>query len=227
MRVIDTLDMAMSAIARNKIRSVLTALGIVIGVASVIAMVHLGQAATVSVTERISQMGSNLLIIRPGSEQRGRGGTRSAAAAFTTQDVDAIAREIDGVQVAPTNGAKATLVYGNQNHGTSITGTTNEYLTTRNREIATGRAIGARAHEVLTQFLVEAITLSTLGGLLGVGLGVVGTYMATEKLGLPLVLSPETMLLGFSVSVIIGVVFGYVPARKAAHLNPIEALRHE
>jgi putative ABC transport system permease protein len=398
----DILRMAVGAIARNKIRSVLTALGIVIGVASVIAMVHLGQAATQSVTERITSMGSNMLILSPGAEQRGRGGTRSSADPFTEQDLEAIASEVHGVLVAPTQNSSATLVYGNTNHSVSVTGTTNEYLQIRNREIESGRAfedseldsgaavcvlgktvvdtlygrenplgtslrvgrtacqvvgvltakgasfggdeddivlmplkavqrrllgvrdistvylsavedgtservksdvesllrqrrsngkggeddfnvrdmqeiadtlegttktltallaaiaavsllvggigimnimlvsvtertreigirlaIGARARDVMTQFLVEAIALSTFGGLLGVALGIGGTWFATSEMNLPFVLSVDTMLIGFSFSAIIGVVFGYVPARKAAHLNPIEALRHE
>jgi putative ABC transport system permease protein len=74
---------------------------------------------------------------------------------------------------------------------------------------------------------VEAVTLSMLGGLLGVALGIVATHFATQEMNLPFVLTPEVMLVGFAFSVIIGVVFGFVPARKAAHLNPIEALRHE
>ncbi|TXD33093.1 FtsX-like permease family protein [Lujinxingia vulgaris] len=399
MRMRDTLTMAFVAIARNKVRSVLTALGIVIGVASVIAMVHLGQAATRSVTESISSMGSNLLIVQTG-RGRGRGGVRGAATAFTHEDVELMARQIPGVLVAPQANTQATLVYGGINHAASVMGTTNDFFTIRNwalergrlfdpeeqesaatvcvightvattmfgsgeplgqtlrvgrsacqiigvlaskgaslgqdlddvvvmptlavqrrlignldvrsiyvsalvdgstarvkadierflrerrpdagedsfyvrdmqeiadtlagttrtltlllgaiaavsllvggigimnimlvsvtertREIGIRIAIGARVRDVLVQFLVEAVAISTLGGLIGVMLGVGGTYIATSKMGLPFVLSTETMLVGFGFSAIIGVVFGFVPARKAARLNPIEALRHE
>ena len=100
-------------------------------------------------------------------------------------------------------------------------------VTERTREIGIRLAIGARARDVLWQFLTEAIVLSSLGGLIGVGLGLAGTVSIARRFGLPLVFSPETILMGFGFSVVIGVVFGYLPARRAAHLNPIDALRHE
>ena len=77
------------------------------------------------------------------------------------------------------------------------------------------------------QFLVESIALSTLGGIIGLLLGIGGTWLAISRLEMPFALSPGVMLLGFSFSVAIGVLFGYFPARKAARLNPIDALRHE
>src|SRR5690554_6596941 len=124
MRLRDTLTMAFVAIARNKVRSVLTALGIVIGVASVIAMVHLGQSATMSVTESISSMGSNLLIVQPGRGQRGRGGFNQAPA-FSHDDVQTIIEEFDNVIVAPIVSSQQNIVFGNVNHSASIIGTTN------------------------------------------------------------------------------------------------------
>jgi putative ABC transport system permease protein len=100
-------------------------------------------------------------------------------------------------------------------------------VTERTREIGIRLAIGARGKDVLAQFLVESIVLSTLGGVIGLVLGVGGSLLAADKLNMPFVASPGIMVLGFSFSVIIGVVFGYFPARKAARLNPIDALRHE
>ena len=88
-------------------------------------------------------------------------------------------------------------------------------------------ATGARSKDVMAQFLVESIVLSTLGGLIGLLVGVGGSLLAANKLNMPFEVSPGIMVLGFSFSVIIGVVFGYFPARKAARLNPIDALRHE
>jgi putative ABC transport system permease protein len=401
--ITDTVSMALSAISRNKTRSVLTALGIVIGVASVIAMVHLGQSATLSVTQEISSMGSNLLVVQPGMHRGAPGGVRQAAPYFEDDDVDTLRSDIFGAYIAPVASSQATAVYGNSNYSTSITGSTNEYLQIRNWEVARGRkfeedeiksgapvcllgqtlvdnlyigdqeplgssvrvgrvscqvvgvlekkgssmgrdqdeviimpfkavqrrllgkfevnsiyvsakvdgdtdrikseieailrerrairegddddfhirdmeelvqalqnttgtltallgaiaavsllvggigimnimlvsvtertreigirlAIGALARDVLLQFLVEAIVVSALGGLFGVVLGVGATWLITSKLGMPFALSPETILLSFSVSAAIGVLFGYIPARKAAKLNPIEALRHE
>ena len=100
-------------------------------------------------------------------------------------------------------------------------------VTERTREIGIRLAIGARIPDVLTQFLVEAVVLSTFGGIIGLLLGVGGTWLVTSRLNMPFIPAPEIMLLGFSFSVLIGVVFGLIPARKAAALNPIDALRHE
>jgi putative ABC transport system permease protein len=100
-------------------------------------------------------------------------------------------------------------------------------VTERTREIGIRLAIGARTRDVLMQFLVESIALSTLGGIIGLALGMGGTWFATSRLGMPFVLAPGVMLLGFSFAVAIGIFFGYFPARKAARLNPIDALRHE
>jgi putative ABC transport system permease protein len=100
-------------------------------------------------------------------------------------------------------------------------------VTERTREIGIRLAIGARARDVLTQFLVESIALSTLGGIVGLIIGVGGTWLVTWQLDMPFVVSPTVMAVGFTFSVAIGVIFGYFPARKAAMLNPIDALRHE
>jgi len=100
-------------------------------------------------------------------------------------------------------------------------------VTERTREIGIRLAIGALASEVLLQFLVEAIVLSVLGGTIGIGLGLTGSYFATKSLQLPFTILPQILLLAFGFSALIGVLFGYLPAHKAAQLNPIEALRHE
>jgi putative ABC transport system permease protein len=402
LKPLDTLAMALQAIARNKLRSFLTTLGIIIGVASVIAMVHLGQSATRSVTHEIAKIGTNLLFVMSGTAQRGPGGIRTTAAPFDMADFEAIRREVPGVLVAPAVTRSATVVFGNANQAITVEGTTNEYLAVRNHPIEFGRefelgelssgaavcivgrtvideiylgqeplgttlrvgrtachvigvlavkglsmgqdrdkmvimpikavqrrlagnldvqsiyvsalvdgstgrvkreieslmrqrrhiapgedddfyvrdtqdiaaaleqttntltlllggiaavslvvggigimnimlvsvterireigirlAIGARARDVMTQFLVEAIVLATLGGLLGLVLGLGGTWLATRQFAMPFTASPGIMMLGFSFSVVVGVTFGYFPARQAARLNPIEALRHE
>ncbi len=403
MNVVDTVTMALDAIARNKVRSFLTTLGIVIGVGSVIIMVHLGQATTLSVRQEIASLGSNLLIVRPGASRRGPGGVRTQAEPFEMPDVEALREQVRGATFAPTMMHGAILVYGNTNYTTSVTGTSREFLTVREWELATGRmfdtteertgapvcvvgqtivdelmnstknpvgesirvgrvscriigllaekgestrqdqddivlmplaavqrrvagrqdvdvvyvsaasegetarvqreiervlrdrrrirggeeddfnvrdmqeiaqaleqttsaltallgaiaavsllvggigimnimlvsvtertrevgirlAVGALSRDVLVQFLVEAVVLSTLGGMIGVVIGIGGTAIMTRQMNLPFVMVPETMLLAFGVSVAIGVLFGFVPARKAARLDPIDALRHE
>ena len=397
----NTLVMAIRQILRHKMRSTLTALGIVIGVAAVIAMVHLGQSATSSVTSQISSMGDNLLYVMPGTRGRGPGATGVPAEPFDLSDAEAVAAEVPGVAVAPTADSKALVVFGNQNWTTRITGTTPEFfdirqwgakkgrvldqrdvdtgarvcvlgqtvekelfgtsealneelrlgkmscrvigvleekgssmgndqddiiilpirtlhrrilgstdvqiinisvagrttheaahevrlimrerrrlsdgeaddfeirdmaevvetlqsatsvltvllgaiaavsllvggigimnimlvsVTERTREIGIRLAIGARGREVLLQFLVESALLATVGGVIGIGLGIGGSYWAATAFDMPFVLMPEIISLAFGFSAVVGVLFGYIPARKAARLDPIEALRHE
>jgi putative ABC transport system permease protein len=100
-------------------------------------------------------------------------------------------------------------------------------VTERTREIGIRLAIGALEGQVLMQFLVEAIVLSVLGGLIGIMLGLALAALATQALEVPFVLDPTIVLIAFAFSAVVGVVFGYFPARRAAHLDPIEALRHE
>jgi putative ABC transport system permease protein len=100
-------------------------------------------------------------------------------------------------------------------------------VTERTREIGTRLAVGAMARDVLLQFLIEAITLATLGGIIGIALGLAAGAAATHAFGAPFVLRPDIVLLAFVFSAAVGVVFGYFPARRAAHLDPIQALRHE
>jgi putative ABC transport system permease protein len=394
--------MALQAIRRNKVRSFLTAIGIVIGVASVIIMVHIGQAATKSVTDQISSMGPNLLIVNPGTEPRGPGGPNSNAKSFTMDDAKIISEEVSDITLAPLATMRSTVVHGNTNYATSISGTDNNYfavrdwsvsngrsfepkellagtavcilgatvakevykeedpvgtslriaqipcmvigvltskgssmgqdqddlilmpilavqrrllgsqdvqsiqvsassasvtktaqnsieeilrerrgitegdsdnfhvrnmqelsdtlasstailtallgaiaavsllvggigimnimlvsVTERTREIGIRMAIGARAREVLLQFLTEAVVLSLFGGALGISLGVLASWYLTKALGMGFVLSPMIIGVAFAFSAGVGILFGFVPARKAAHLRPIEALRYE
>jgi len=398
----DTIFLALREIRRNVMRSFLTILGIVIGVASVITMVTLGGGATVQVTQQIASLGSNLLMVTPG--KRMGPGQRSTSAPFRVKDAEAIARDVQSVgAVAPAASKPATAILGNENWFTAITGTDNQYLRVRNwslkegrqfsdselragaavcvigntvrqklfggldpigsrirlgklsfqviglleakgqssmgtdqddlvllplrtfqrrisgnqdvsliqvsvrdgestekaqqdierlmrerrhiapnadddfsvmdmkeitkmltgttqvltgllgavaavsllvggigimnimlvsvtertREIGTRLAIGALEREVLMQFLVEAVVLSSTGGLFGILLGLAGCLGLKDALKVPFVFNPGIVLVAFLFSAAVGVVFGYFPARKAARLDPIEALRHE
>jgi putative ABC transport system permease protein len=100
-------------------------------------------------------------------------------------------------------------------------------VTERTREIGIRLAIGAVAQEVLMQFLVEAVVLSCLGGLIGLLLAQAIIALATPLMQVPWTFDPQINIFAFAISAIIGVVFGYFPARRAASLDPIEALRHE
>ena len=398
----NALLLAVGEIRRNVMRSFLTVLGVVIGVAAVIIMVTIGGGATVQVTEQIASLGSNLLMVTPG--QRMGPGQRSAAAPFDQDDVEAITREIRAiVAVAPSSSQPTKAVFGNENWSTSVTGTDNQYFQVRNWDIEAGRqfteselragkavcilgatvrqelfggqdplggkirlqklschvigllrakgqstmgmdqddlvlvplrtfqrriagsqdigiiqvsvqegastqkvqqdikrlmrkrrhitatedddfsvrdlkeianmlsgatqvltallgavaavsllvggigimnimlvsvtertreigirlAIGALEREVLTQFLVEAVVLSSFGGLFGVVLALVSSVALAKALQVPFVFNPGIVIIAFLFSAAVGVVFGYFPARKAARLDPIDALRHE
>ena len=100
-------------------------------------------------------------------------------------------------------------------------------VTERTREIGLRMAVGARTRDILGQFLVEAVTLSLIGGLVGVALGTAAAYTVAQFAGWRIVLSPEAVLLAVAFAFAIGVFFGFYPARKAARLNPVEALRFE
>ncbi len=394
--------MAVRELRRNVLRSVLTTLGIVIGVGAVVALVTLGEGATRKITQDISNMGVNMLTLFPGAERRGA--TSVTSAPLTLDDARAIAHELNTVSaVAPASSSTTLAIYGNTNWNTQITGSTNDYftirglllragrsfsdveqqggtpacvlgatverelfgqqsplgmtirlgrmsclvvgtlvakgqstfgmdqddfvlmplksfqrriagnsnvgniavsaisetatkkarvqietlmrerrriapgqaddfqvrdmqeiaqtlqsvtgaltlllgavaavsllvggigimnimlvsVTERTREIGTRLAIGARGREVLLQFIVEAVVLSTLGGVMGIALGLSGSFAATRAFGMPFVFLPGIVTGSFLFSAFVGVGFGYLPAHKAARLNPIEALRHE
>ena len=398
-----TFLLALRSIARHKLRSILTALGIIIGVAAVVSMVTLGKATTAAVQQSIASLGTNILQIRPG-QGFGRGGGGPRPPDFKPADVDAIARQIAGVTaVAAQAQATATAIYEGANWSTTINGTTNGYfdvqpwpltsgraftpieeasgksvciigntvsknlyhgappvgtrmrigaiscdvigvlstrgqsgfggdqddvvimpikavqrrftgnrdirlilvgvdkafasstvqdsiedllrerrnittgkdddffvfdtkqindtltgattaltsivtavaaislivggigimnimlvsVTERTREIGIRLAIGAVANEVLLQFLVEAIALSMLGGLLGLVLAQGVILALVPVLKVTYLFDLQINLIAFAISALIGVVFGFFPARRAASLNPIDALRHE
>ena len=97
----------------------------------------------------------------------------------------------------------------------------------RVREVGTRKALGATGLNIMAQFLVESVVLTILGGLLGVVLGAAFTRTISDMIGQPVVFTPLTVILGLSFSVVVGIVFGFYPAVKAARLNPIQALRYE
>jgi putative ABC transport system permease protein len=401
--LLNALWLALREIRRNLLRSFLTILGIVIGVAAVVTMVTLGNGATQMVSDQISSLGSNLLMLRPG-QRLGPGRDSAGSPNFKQADVEAIRTQIGGLQeVAPVVGSSVTLVAGNNNWSTTINGTTNGYLLAGNWKLAAGReflddeeragkavciigatvrkelfgsrnplgddirvktfacpvigllaakgqgamgmdqddtvlmplttvqrrltgnqdvsslmialkdgadaavvmeqlrsllrerrklaeneadnfnimdtkqiaetlsgtirtmtgllgavaavsllvggigimnimlvsvtertreigirlAIGALKHEVLLQFLIEAVVLSAFGGLAGIVLAFVACLGLSSLMHLPFLFNPGINLLAFGFSAAIGVVFGFVPARRAAQLDPIVALRHE
>jgi putative ABC transport system permease protein len=100
-------------------------------------------------------------------------------------------------------------------------------VTERTREIGIRMAVGAHARDILLQFLIEAITLSLLGGIIGIALGVSAAKILSAVAGWPTLISASSIIIAVLFSAAIGIFFGFYPARKAAHLDPIEALRYE
>jgi putative ABC transport system permease protein len=100
-------------------------------------------------------------------------------------------------------------------------------VTERTREIGIRVAVGAQGYDIMLQFLIEAVTLSLLGGAIGVGLGIGAAKLTKVFAGFDAIVSPGSVILAFTVSAAIGVFFGFYPARKAARLDPIDALRYE
>jgi putative ABC transport system permease protein len=397
-----TFMLAIRSIFRHKLRSFLTTLGIIIGVAAVVAMVTLGKATTKAAQQQVASLGTNVLQIRPG-QGFGRGGGGPRPPDFKEADVEAISRQVAGVNaVAPQAQSTATVIYQGANWSTTINGTTNAFfqvqpwplvsgriftraeeqagkavciigntirtnlfrggeavgdrlrvngiscdvigilstrgqggfgdqddviimpikqvqrrftgnrdirlmlvgvdpaydgaqvqesikqvlrerrsitggkdddfnifdtaqisqtltgittlltqivtavaaislvvggigimnimlvsVTERTREIGIRLAIGAVASEVLMQFLMEAVVLSCLGGLVGLVVAQLVVVGLAPLMQVEWMFEPQINVIAFLVSALIGVVFGYFPAQRAASLNPIDALRHE
>ncbi len=397
---------AIRALIRNKLRAFLTMLGIIIGVASVIAMLAIGEGSKVNITKEMSSMGTNMVMVMPNMQRRGGVSLGAASSmALKYSDVEAIRNEATSVaDVSPEVNANGQIIYGNQNTQTTIYGVSEEYLSIRKLEILSGRifnsseirgmskvcilgqtvvenlfgagadpvglsiriknlpfliigvlkdkgesgmgqdqddivlapyttvqrrlaaidyingiyasavsedksaqaiteideilrrthklkeseendfrvmsqseliqtvssitdmltillgaiagisllvggigimnimfvsvtertreiglrmSIGGRGNDILKQFLVESILLSILGGILGVIFGYLIAKGAGSLMGVPPVVKVQTVVLAFTVCFAIGVFFGWYPARKAASLNPIDALRYE
>ncbi len=396
--------LALSAIRRNVLRSVLTVLGVIIGVAAVIAMVTIGNGATASVAAQINTLGENVLTVTPGQQRGPTSGIRAEAKLFEESDVAAIASDITGVRsVAPTASQSMQAIYANANWSTTVYGVDNAYFDVRNWSVQSGReftdaeirtggavciigvkvrkqlfadqdpvganirlqaiscqvigllaskgqggmgmdqddlvlvplhtyqrrisgdrkvssiqigvrsdsdtklvqnevvtlmrqrrgiqpgqeddftvmnsqeflttltstmqiltallgaiaaisllvggigimnimlvsvtertreigirlAIGAFDDDVMIQFLVEAVVLASLGGIIGIGLGFAASFVGCLLMRLTFLPDLTIAIVAFVFSALVGVVFGFFPAQKAARLDPIEALRHE
>jgi putative ABC transport system permease protein len=162
MNVIQSIRLALQGLTANKLRSGLTMLGIIIGVAAVIALVAVGQGAQASVTQRFQSLGSNLLVISPGAAFFGRASQGAASAqSLTNEDVAAIAQLATLVEaIAPEYSVRgAQVVYGNKNTQTSVLGVTPDYLTVRNWQVARGRFIDQQDVESLAKVCALGTTV--------------------------------------------------------------------
>jgi ABC-type antimicrobial peptide transport system permease subunit len=141
--------------------------------------------------------------------------------------LDALGKTLDRasrtMSVLLTSVATVSLIVG----GIGIMNIMLLSVTERTREIGIRRAVGARSHEVMLQFLMEAIILSLGGGLLGILAGVLTSRLISSAVQWSIVISPWAVALSFGISAAIGIVFGYYPAKEASRVLPITALRYE
>jgi len=161
---LESILIALEGLKVNKLRSLLTMLGIIIGVAAVVAMVSIGLGVQQKIQSSIAGLGSNLLIVMPGSSKP-TGGVRQAAGSnitLTNQDSKAIGREISGINyIAPTVSQQYQIIYGNQNWNTSVTGTTPEYLEIRNYTIAEGSFFSSNDENARSRVAILGQTVAT------------------------------------------------------------------
>ena len=146
---------------------------------------------------------------------------------FMILDTEEIARKVSSTTAIMTAllGAVAavSLIVG----GIGIMNIMLVSVTERTREIGVRLAIGAMAHEVLMQFLIEAVVLGALGGLLGVIIALFGSIILSAVMNVPFIFDPAINIVAFGFAALTGVIFGYFPALRAARMDPIEAVRHE
>jgi putative ABC transport system permease protein len=146
---------------------------------------------------------------------------------FFIRDLQSISSLVDSTAALLTAGLSAVAAISLLVGGIGIMNIMLVSVTERTREIGIRLAIGALERDVLLQFLIEAVLLSCVGGLIGAGIGLAGSAAIAYAIGVPFVLSPWVVVVAFAFSAAVGIVFGFFPARRAAGLDPIEALRYE
>ena len=146
---------------------------------------------------------------------------------FHVRDMQEIAARVTGTTETLTMLLGAVAAVSLMVGGIGIMNIMLVSVTERTREIGIRLAVGAMERDVLTQFLVEAIVLASFGGVLGIAFGLGSSAFVSPTLGVPFVFDPWIVVIAFVFSTAVGIIFGYFPARKAARLDPIEALRHE
>ena len=138
----EAIKLANQSVRRNVLRSILTLLGIVIGVSAVIAMVTIGNGTTQKVTEDLSKLGSNMLVARPGRETFGSGGSGADVRSFTERNVATLRSELADVRgIAPAATRAARVVYGAENYDTTVTGTESDFFVVQDWTFESGQAL--------------------------------------------------------------------------------------
>jgi len=198
-RIRATIVMALRNLSRHKLQTGLALLSVVAGVSSVIAMLAIAEGANVEAQRQLGTIGSS---------------------AESLKAVEASQRDYQLVFAAI---AAISLVIG----GVGIMNIMLVTVSERAREIGIRRALGARRRDIVEQFLIETTVISALGGLIGVAIGITAPAVLSHYSGLRVVIRPLSPIAAFSIAVSIGVIFGVYPARRAAMLDPVEALREE
>ncbi len=209
MRLLLLLPLALKALRRNMMRTVLTMLDDIMMSAVSAALIP---AAEAQVTE--------LLRLRHHIRE---GAADDFKLRHPTEIAEAIAESARTMELLLASVASVSLLVG----GVGIMNIMLVSVTERTREIGLRMAVGARGRDVLRQFLLEAVVLGLAGGLIGVGLGIAGTQAIADLFEWPTRVSGNAIALAVAFAAAIGIFFGYYPARRAARLDPIEALRHE
>ena len=221
MSPLTTFAIAVAALRRNAMRTALTALGLIIGVAAVIVMVAIGNGARSSIEDQIRNAGTNVVTVSAGSNSFG------PVRQGTVRSLEEMASVLTSTTTTMTwllaSIAAVSLLVG----GIGIMNIMLVSVTERTREIGLRLSIGARDRDVLMQFLVEALVLSLAGGAIGVRAGCAASYGVSHIMQWPSLVTANAVLLSFGCAAAIGIFFGFYPARKAAALDPIEALRYE
>jgi putative ABC transport system permease protein len=143
---------------------------------------------------------------------------------FSQNDILSTASSVTGTFTALLSGIAAiSLIVG----GIGIMNIMLVTVTERTREIGLRKALGAKKKNIIAQFLIESIILTFVGGIIGMGIGILASFIISKVISLPFTISLGSIALAIGVSGAIGILFGWYPAQKAANLQPIEALRYE
>ena len=201
-----SIRLAVRALRRNTLRTALTMLGMVIGVGAVVTMMALGKGG-----------------MRPDVARAVVGNVAGLEKVTLEQLAKTLDRASKTMTALLAGIAGVSLLVG----GIGIMNIMLVSVIERTREIGLRMAVGARRQDILLQFLMEAVVLSTLAGLIGIGLGAASAFAMGWFLHWPILIAPASIGASFFFSCLVGVFFGFYPAMRASRLDPIEALRYE
>ncbi len=185
---------------------------------------YLSSISVAATSEKVMEQARNQIGYLLLSRHKLKDPTEADFSIFSQEDILGTATEVTAIFTTLLSGIAAiSLIVG----GIGIMNIMLVTVTERTREIGLRKALGAKKKIITYQFLIEAVIVTFVGGLVGTLVGITVSYLLSHSMSLPFVLSLQSILLAFGVSAGIGILFGWYPARKAANLEPIEALRYE